>query len=261
MGIFVPALIVVYFTTVGSRYNPEHYIDEMMLVNYDIKPGGHKIVNPDKLPQEKHQLNEAGKKVKKNLWTHIDSLQKGRCCGVEKSKDWEDFCYGFIPKSCCDKPINLNDNYTSEGALWSLEANLSHEDVDYCKQEDSEREGCLDVIRDDERDKIYRLGILLLLMGIISIADTIVSLLSFALTNTDVSEDIEEKEMDVIETSSTADGVVVTSVKPRPSISAGVDNVSVRAQAVRFNLASSPRQSISGPSKFSAAARRGSSFI
>lgn len=258
---------MVYFTFNGYRYNPELYIDDGIIYNYEIVPGKKIIVNENnriiksdiRLNSNFRPSNETIERIKHSLWKHVDDLQLDRCCGYNQLSDWPSICNGFIPKSCCKNPFEAK----AANVAWSAIFDLNEETVvQYCVEGHSEPEGCLDAMKDDEEDKKYRLGVLLLLMGIISTANTIVSLLSFALSNIEKNPPEEDCELSIMG-GSTVGGqpAIVTSMKPRPSIVSGTGDVAVRAQAVRFKLSNSPRQSISGPSKFSAAARRGSSFI
>lgn len=192
----------------------------------------------------------------------IDSLQtKFSCCGVDSVQDWTRQWDGYIPASCCKERI------VSKSAQW---ANIFHVQGDHefkhCTEADSYPLGCLVALKEDEQGKHAWLADLVVFMIVTTIANTIVSLLLFGISKTeDSAYESNDRELAIVGASAKPrlSQPTITSIKHRPSVvhtlGPGIENVGSRAQAVRFNI--SPRASISGPSKFSAAARRGSSFI
>jgi len=100
-----------------------------------------------------------------------------------------------------------------------------------------------------------------------TISNTVVSLLLFGLSKTEnMPYDTESRELAMVGVSAKPrpSQPEITGIKPRPSVvtvGANKEQIASISHAVRFNLSNLPRGSISGPSKFSPAARRGSAFV
>lgn len=210
--------------------------------------------------------NVDGKTLLSSFINLIDSIQTTfSCCGVHSAKDWIHEWKDYIAPTCCKERI------TSTNSTWAAMFNVDEDfQFKYCTENSSFHLGCLTALNDDEHGKFAWLGDLIIIMVVITIANTIVSLLLFGLTKTeDNSFEDPQRELSILGASSKPrpSQPTITSIKHRPSVvhtlgNSGLsENISARAQAVRFNISTSPRTSISGPSKFSAAARRGSSFL
>lgn len=187
------------------------------------------------------------------LLKHLDAIQSELdCCGSVSKKDWTERFKGYIPGSCCDNPSEgTNDDWARE---FKYDGKFK-----FCDESSAHEQGCQVKIREHEDERITQLSETIIFMIVISLANTISSLILFGLNKTEEDEH-ECPSMELTEIG-TQDPVQGRSIKPRPSMASTHEAVAARAQIVRFNLSNSPRQSISGPSKFSAAARRGSSFI
>lgn len=251
MGIYVPTLIAAYILTSAARYDTALYLDQSFIDNYRLH--GH-FPSSYKEPEKPHI------DAKKNINNLTDLIQERFvCCGKTSSTNWEVKFNHFIPKSCCDPASRLEKKITDKpewGMIWKLDEDVS---IEYCSSESAhDRTGCFQTIKDLEDKKSDRLGILNGVLGVLCIANAVLSLLVYGLMHIEKLEAREHEEMN--ELSIIGSGALdPTSLKPRPSISS--EKIAVRALAVRFNLSNSPRQSISGPPRFSAAARRQSSFI
>lgn len=195
----------------------------------------------------------------------IDSLQtKFSCCGVESVQDWTTRWEGYIPASCC------KEHAVSTHQAWAQNFLVeSDHEFKFCKEAESYQLGCLVALKEDEQGKHAWLADLIVFMIVTTIANTVVSLLLFGISKTeDGSFENTDCELSIVGVSAKPrlSQPTITSIRHRPSvvhtIGPGLDNIGTKAQAVRFNISNSPRASVSGsPSKFSAAARRGSSFI
>lgn len=266
----MPVLILVYFSAASSRYKVSEYVDDykQMIADYRIS-GSH--MKRDIQIGEDHVSKTTGvdvtsepKKTLKSFINVIDSLQsRFSCCGVDSVQDWIKRWDGYIPPTCCRDPL------VSTNPIW---ADMFHVDKDYefkhCNETQSFHLGCLVSLKEDEISKYAWLGDLIVFMIVITIANTIVSLLLFGLSNTeDTVYEGNKHELSIVGVSSQPrlSQPTITSIKHRPSVvhNLGVskESLNARAQAVRFNISRSPRTSITGASKFSPAARRGSSFL
>lgn len=266
-GVFLPASILIYFTTSSARYKPSDYT--ILIEEYKIS-GSHKkrITLDDSTSQNgQHSTTEHSFKPKIILTSFInlmDSLQtKFSCCGIDSAQDWIKEFDNFIAPTCCKEPL------TSTNKQWAAKFGVdSNYEFRYCTENNSYHLGCMVALKEDEHSKFAWLSDLIVFMIVITLANTVLSLLLFGLIKTEDSAfEGNECELAIIGASSklASQLPIITSIKHRPSvvqtIGPGTENIAARAHAVRFNLSNSPRTSISGPSKFSAGARRGSSFI
>lgn len=267
-GIFLPVSILVYFSTVAYRYKVTDYSDDykQMVVDYRIKGVRRQDLHPAPGLTESQSSSGSPIKMKSSLNSFInliDLLQsRFSCCGVDSVEDWTNLWANYIPASCC------NVAQTSTNEKWSQ---LFHTPADhefkYCKLEDVYPLSCVVALKEDELSKYAWLSDLTVFMIVVTIANTILSLLLFGLTRTENDSYPAENELEFVGVTAKPrpSQPTIMSIKHRPSVvqtlSSSKDDLSSRAQAVRFNIVSSPRTSISGPSKFSAAARRGSSFL
>lgn len=199
----------------------------------------------------------------------IDSMQtKFSCCGLDSAQDWVRQWEGYIAPSCCKERITTtNDRWAS---IFNVDP--KHE-FKHCNDNTSYHLGCLVALKEDEQSKYAWLSDLIVFMIVITIANTIVSLLLFGISKTEDSVyDGNEHELSIVGVSSKPrpSQPTITGIRHRPSLAVVrtlgsndtiAESIGARAQAVRFNMSSSPGLSSTGPSKFSAAARRGSSFI
>lgn len=190
-----------------------------------------------------------------NLIDHIQT--KFSCCGVDSAQDWIKAWNGYITPTCCKEQLNTTNTQ------WATMFNVEQDHVfKHCSENNSYHLGCLVALKEDEHSKHAWLGDLIVFMIVITIMNTIVSFLLYGLSKT---EDSSYEGNELSEISPTASQPTITSIRHRPSVvhnlGASTENIAARAQAVRFNISNTPRTSISGPVKFSAAARRGSSFI
>lgn len=270
----MPVSILVYFSTISSRYKASDYIDDykQMIADYRISNDRIKIANDHSTATDDdhsktlvhHDSN--GSKVRLSSFVNlIDSIQsKYSCCGVDSVKDWIKQWDDFIAPSCCkERETTLNSH-------WAQKFNIdpSHQ-FKHCNETNSYNLGCLVALKDAEHSKYAWLSDLIIFMIVITIANTIVSLLLFGLSKTeDTVYEADEHELSIVgvSTKPRPSQPTITSIKHRPSVvqtlSGGADNIIMaRAQAVRFNMGDSSVASTGGGSKFSAAARRGSSFI
>lgn len=194
----------------------------------------------------------------------MDSLQtKFSCCGIDSVQDWSKKMNNFIAPTCCKEPA------TSMNPEWAsmFKVDTGHE-FKHCKENTSYHLSCMVALKEDEQSKFAWLSDLIVFMIVITLANTVVSLLLFGLIKTeDNVYEGNECELSIVGACAKPGVQVptITSIKHRSSVVQTVgnstENIAARAHAVRFNLSNSPRTSISGPSKFSAGARRGSSFI
>lgn len=189
---------------------------------------------------------------------HIDAIQnKFSCCGIESAKDWAEVWDGYIAPSCCSDNVQHSTN-----PKWSdiFKVDESYE-FRHCNEDTAHQLGCLVSLKEDEHSKYSWLGDLLIVMIIATVANTIFSMLLFGLNKTENDQhDANEHELSIVGVSDKprSSQPTITSIKPRLSVvqTLGQETISNRAQAVRFNLSPSPTVS-----KFSSAARRGSSFL
>lgn len=239
-----------------------------MIEEYKIS-GSHRKTNPDGSTNQNTQYSNADPSLRpkiiltsfRNL---MDSLQtKFSCCGIDSVQDWSRKMNNFIAPTCCKEPIS------SVNLEWAsiFKVNSDHE-FKHCRENDSYHLGCMVALKEDEHSKFAWLSDLIVFMIVITLANTVVSLLLFGLIKTeDNVYEGNECELSIVGASAQPGTQLptITSIKHRPSvvqtIGNSTENIAARAHAVRFNLSNSPRTSISGPSKFSAGARRGSSFI
>lgn len=257
----MPALIAAYFLTRPTRHSPELFIDEGFYKNYQV--------DNKTEPTTYQQSVEPNEYYKLKINKAVDLLQEHfGCCGYHKTEDWTLTFNKFIPASCCQlgstKKIVLAKLKPEWKDFWpGLEDEF---EIEYCDPEftnTKELPGCREAFKEFEDDKNTTLALLTGLLGILCIADGVLSLLTYALIHTEHECKFEEQELTVISDDQPQDPTL-NNMKPRPSValsSGATEAIAARALAVRFNLSNSPRQSISGPSKFSLAARRQSSYI
>lgn len=206
----------------------------------------------------------------------IDVIQaRFSCCGVDATQDWIDGWKNYIPPSCCREENRLKATGTNITRNWIniFKVESDHSFL-YCDETHAFDIGCLAALKTDERSKYSWLGSLMVFLILSTIANTILSMLLFGLNKTDEIDYYGgQTELAVVGVSSKPrpSQPTITGITHRPSvvhtlgepmmIKPSRESIANLSQAVRFNLSNSPRVSISGPSKFSAAARRGSSFI
>lgn len=194
----------------------------------------------------------------------IDTIQiKFACCGIESSQDWIKKWDEYLPPTCCKQPVSGTNN------KWAIQFKMdfSHE-FQYCNETEAYQIGCLAALKEDEQSKFAWLADLIVFLMVMTISNTIVSLLLFGLTKTeDMPYDTNEHELAMVgvSTKPRPSQPEITGIRHRPSVvqtlGPNKEQIAAISQAVRFNLSNSPRASISGPSKFSAGARRGSAFV
>ena len=196
----------------------------------------------------------------------IDSLQaKFACCGVESHLDWSRQWAHFLPATCCKQPQR------AQNATWAhlFRVDASHE-FSHCPEQSAHQLACLAAFREDEQSKFAWLADLAVFLMVLTISNTILSLLLFGLSKTEeMPYETNEHELAIVGVSSKPrpSQPEITGIRHRPSVvqtlaGPSKGQISSLSQAVRFNLSSSPGSSTNaGPSKFSAAARRGSSFL
>lgn len=233
----------------------------------DYRVASHKVVAVDPShPVNNSEHVEPMRHLKLSSFINlIDTIQtKFQCCGVDSAQDWINTWEGYIPTSCCEH------FETTHNARWVnlFKVGENHQ-FDHCNETSSYHLGCLTALKEDEQGKFSWLSNLMVFIMILTITNTIASLLLFGLSKTEnMPRDIHENEL----------AMVGVSTKPRPSqpeitamrhrssvvhtLGPDREQIAALSHAVRFNLSnSSPRGSISGPSKFSAGARRGSAFV
>lgn len=217
---------------------------------------------------EKQPSGVSGESVKHLKLTSfinlIDTLQtKFLCCGVESVHDWTNQWENFIPPSCC------KEHLVKTNIQWSnlFKVDQTHE-FQFCNDTASYQLGCLAALKEDEHSKSAWLADLIVFLMVITIANTIVSLLLIGLIKTeDMPYESNEHELAMVgvSTKPRPSQPEITGIRHRPSVvhtlGANKEQIAAISQAVRFNISNSPRASISGPSKFSAGARRGSAFL
>lgn len=287
-GVFLPILILVYFTTGGFRYKVSDYHDDIhqMVTDYRLPLVNDPIhrdpvsttsaesqtqtnINANDnafLPQKPHKLN--------SFINLIDVLQKGfSCCGVNSTQDWTDAFHGYIPPSCCAEKNHFSSTAREKWTdIFKVESN--HKFL-YCEEAHTFGVGCLAALKSDEKNKYGWLGNVMIFLILCTIANTILSMLLFGLNKTEEIDSANLHELSVVKVSTIPrpSQPTITAISPRksivqstwrnsdPSLKPSKETIANLSQAVRFNISNSPRASIAGPSKFSAAARRGSSCI
>ena len=195
----------------------------------------------------------------------IDPLQSGLiCCGVDGAEDWMKHWDKYIPPSCClatSQEAAPNERWAT---LFKIEPS---QEIHFCPEAKVYQLGCLAALKDDEKSKFAWLADLIVFLMVMTITNTVVSLLLFGLSKTeDMPYNGDENELAMVGVSAKPrpSQPEITGIRHRPSViamGASKEQISSISQAVRFNLSNSPRGSISGPSKFSAAARRGSALV
>lgn len=208
----------------------------------------------------------------------IDIIQdRFSCCGVNSFKDWIDGWKNYIPPSCCKEENRVKATGTSITSTWIdiFKVEPDHTFL-YCDDTHAFDIGCLAALKADEKSRYSWLGNLMVFLILATIANTILSMLLFGLNKTDeigYYDDNTELAVVGVSTKPRPSQPTITGITHRTSVvqtlgdapvivsKPSKESIASLSQAVRFNLSNSPRASISGPSKFSAAARRGSSFI
>lgn len=255
-----------YFTSLASRYKVSEYADDYRQMITDYRVGNQRVKSIGR--QTSGVNGETIKQLKLISFINlIDTIQKKfACCGVESAQDWVKTWKGYIPGSCCLHP-ETTDNSPEWASLFNVEIN--HE-FQYCNETSAYHLGCLVALKEDETSKFAWLSNLIVFTMIMTITNTIVSLLLFGLSKTEnMPYDTNENELAMVGVSTKArpSQPEITGIRHRPSIvvhtlGANKEQIAALSHAVRFNLTnSSPRGSVSGPSKFSAAARRGSAHV
>lgn len=272
-GIFLPVSILVYFSTVSYRYKVSDYTEDykQMVIDYRIsgvvRRDSHTGSTASSTSSQTGTSSTSAPPVKSTLSSFInliDLLQsRFSCCGVDSVRDWTKLWSDYIPASCC---ANVQTS-TNEQWAQSFHTPADHK-FKYCNEKDAYQLSCIIALKEDELSKYAWLSDLTVFMIVITIANTILSLLLFGLSKTeneDYQNDINELAFVGVSSKPRPSQPTIMSIKHRPSVvqtlSTSKEDISARAQAVRFNIVTTPRASISGPSKFSAAARRGSSFL
>lgn len=212
--------------------------------------------------QSPSSSQSSGKLVFSSFINHIDAIQnKFSCCGVESYQDWTEKFNNFIAPSCCK-----GNTKSSTNELWAnlfkVEQNFQFE---HCTEVEAHKLGCLVTLKEDEHSKFGWLRDLLILMIILTIGNTFFSMILFGLNKSDDQSSYYESNVHELSIVGLSDKPrpsqpAIIGIKPRPSVvpAMGRERISSRAQAVKFALNLAPSNS---NSKFSAAARRGSSFI
>lgn len=193
----------------------------------------------------------------------IDTIQaRFSCCGIESTQDWIKAWDGFIPPSCCTNAKGeQNPRWV---ALFNVEE--KHEFA-HCSETDAYHLGCFAALKEDEQSKFFLLTNLIVFLMLLTITNTIVSLLLFGLSKTEnIPFDNNDHELTMVSMKPRPSQPEITAMRHRPSVvhtlGPNREQISAISHAVRFNLSNnSPRASVSGPSKFSAGARRGSAFV
>lgn len=264
---FLPVSILVYFTSLSSRYKVNDYADDYKQMVGDYRVASQRAARVVERQPSNVESAEPVKKLKLSSFINlIDTIQtKFSCCGVESAEDWVKIWEGYIPPSCCTTPI------TSQDPNW-----VKHFKVDddyeflHCNETSSYHLGCLVALKEDEQSKFAWLSNLIVFLMVLTIANTIVSLLLFGLSKTEnmpYDGDVHELAMVGVSTKARPSQPEITAMRHRPSVvhtlGPNPEQIASISHAVRFNLAnSSPRGSVSGSaSKFSAGARRGSAFV
>lgn len=271
-GIFLPVSILVYFSTVAYRYKVTDYTEDygQMIIDFRVSgthkkdPLHHQDQSDATSPRTIVDGSTSNKSTLNSFINLIDLLQtKFSCCGIDSLHDWTSTWSDYIPASCCKNTLVA----TNEKWAQLFHTPSDHE-FKYCSDKEAYPLSCIIALKEDELSKYAWLGDLIVFMIVITIGNTIVSLLLFGLTKTeDNSYEGGDNELSIVGVSSKPrlSQPTIMSIKHRPSLvhtlGASKEVLSNRAQAVRFNITTSPRVSISGPSKFSPAARRGSSFL
>jgi hypothetical protein len=284
-GVFLPFVILVYFSSLSSRYKVSDYQDDYkkMIADYRVASKQIKLdkqngatSNPapvetvDVTAGPPHQtviVNSSGEQIRPTKFISfinlIDSIQsKVACCGVESAQDWTVW-KDYIPPSCCSNPA------TTINSAWSEMFGVDKEyEFEYCTQAKAHHLGCLAALKEDENGKFAWLSNLIVFLMVLTITDTILALLLYGLSKTEnMPYDVDENELAMVGVSMKPrpSRPEITGIRHRPSVvqtlGPSKEQIASISHAVRFNLANSPRGSISGPSKFSAAARRGSALV
>lgn len=207
-----------------------------------------------------HHVQQESKLKLSSFINLIDSLQsKFSCCGVESSRDWIERWDNYIAPTCCKEQSSVTN------VAWAQKFSVdpSHEFI-FCNQSSVYHLGCLTALKEDEHSKYAWLSDLTVFLIVMTLMNTIISLLLFGLSKTEnIPDDSNENELAIVGVSSKPrpSQPTITGIRPRVSVIHNPEQMAAISQAVRFNLSNSPRASISGPSKFSTAARRGSSFL
>lgn len=279
----MPFAILVYFSSLSSRYKVADYADDYKQMIHDYR-----VQASPQIMYEKEQTSNAASATTRSNSIHtstnnasdqathkpvklisfinlIDSIQtKFACCGVEAPLDWVNAWDNFIPASCCSEPE------TATNELWSrlFKVEEGHE-FHHCTEVTAYHLGCLAALKDDEKSKFAWLSNLIVFLMVMIITDTILTLLLYGLSKTEnMPYETNENELAMVgvSTKPRPSQPEITGIRHRPSVVQTIgpskEQIAVISHAVRFNLASSsPRGSSSGPSKFSAAARRGSAHV
>lgn len=246
-GVFLPILILVYFTTRSFRYKVDKYDDDihqmvtdyrLPLVNDPIHPGERKqqsqeihkdlasTTTPESQPQTQTDLGANNhafvlhKPHKLNSFINlIDVIQsKFSCCGVNSTQDWTEVFSNYIPPSCCVKKNHIStvarENWTD---IFKVESD--HQFL-FCEETHTYGTGCLMALKADERNKYEWLGNLMIFLILSTIANTIFSMLLFGLHKTEEIDTSNLHELAVVKVSTIPrpSQPTITGISPRKSI-------------------------------------------
>lgn len=264
----MPVSILVYFSSLASRYKVADYATDYKQMIVDYRVSNQRIKSLERQASAISGHHEVVKQLKLGSFINlIDIIQKKfTCCGVDSAQDWVDNWQGFIPASCC-----LEQQTTSSNSDWiKLFKVEEHHEFVYCNETSAHHIGCLVALKEDEISKFGWLSNLIVFMMVMTITNTIVSLLLFGLSKTEnMPYDTNENELAMVgmSTKPRPSQPEITGIRHRPSVvvhtlGSNKEQIAALSHAVRFNLSnSSPRGSVSGASKFSAGARRGSAYV
>lgn len=277
----MPFAILVYFSSLSSRYKVSDYTDDykQMIADYRVasqrikvhKDAGQvgdqhaNVASSSSNPPQSTTSNSDEQQIKQlkliSFINLIDQIQtRFSCCGVESPQDWNQYWEDYIAPSCCSKADMVTN------VKWSklFKVDESYE-FHHCTQAAAHHLGCLAALKEDEKSKFAWLSNLIVFLMVMTITNTIITLLLYGLSKTEnMPYDTDETELAMVGVSMKPrpSQPEITGIRHRPSVvqtlGPSKEQIAVISHAVRFNLANSPRGSISGPSKFSAAARRGS---
>lgn len=251
----------------SSRYKVADYAEDYRQMILEYRVASHKVVKPSEGSATSEPAGEFTRQPKLGSFINlIDTIQsKFLCCGVESGQDWAKAWADYLPPTCCKEPQRMKKE--SWVRLFAVEQD--HEFL-HCSESNSYHLGCLAALKEDEQSKFSWLSNLVVFLMLLTIADTIVSLLLFGLSKTEsMPQESTESELAMVGVSlkPRPSQPEITAMRHRPSVvqtlgGPNKEQIAAISHAVRFNLSnSSPRGSVGGVSKFSAATRRGSAFV